>query len=109
MKRILGLTSVLWLIASAAFGQAPDGWMTLLETGKPGDWDRTGDANWRIMPKAGGRWNVLEIVAQGSHLVVILNGQKTVDIQDGKHAAGPLALQYGQGVVKFRKVQIRKL
>jgi hypothetical protein len=61
------------------------------------------------MPKAAGKWNTYEITAQGSHLVVVLNGQKTVDVQDSKHAGGPFALQYGSGVVKFRKVQIKPL
>ena len=62
------------------------------------------------MPKAGGKWNTYEITAQGSHLVVVLNGQKTVDVQDSKHnAGGPFALQYGSGVIKFRKVQIKPL
>jgi hypothetical protein len=62
------------------------------------------------MPKAAGKWNTYEITAQGSHLVVVLNGQKTVDVQDSKHnAGGPLALQYGSGVVKFRKVQIKPM
>ena len=60
------------------------------------------------MPKAAGKWNTYEITAQGSHLVVVLNGQKTADVQDSKHnAGGPFALQYGSGVVKFRKVQIK--
>ena len=62
------------------------------------------------MPKAAGKWNTYEITAQGSHLVVVLNGQKTADVQDSKHnAGGPFALQYGSGVVKFRKVQIKRL
>ena len=61
------------------------------------------------MPKAGGKWNTYEITAQGPHFVVVLNGQKTVDAQDSKHASGAIALQYGQGVVKFRKVQIKPL
>jgi hypothetical protein len=62
------------------------------------------------MPKAAGKWNVYEITAQGPHLVVVLNGQKTADVQDSKHLnAGPIALQYGSGVVKFRKVQIKPL
>ncbi len=53
------------------------------------------------MPKAAGKWNTYEITAQGSHLVVVLNGQKTADVQDSKHnAGGPFALQYGSGVVK---------
>ena len=61
------------------------------------------------MPKAGGKWNTYEITAQGPHFVVVLNGQKTVDAQDSKHPSGAIALQYGQGVVKFRKVQIKPL
>jgi hypothetical protein len=61
------------------------------------------------MPKAGGKWNTYEITAQGPHFVVVLNGQKTVDAQDSKHASGAIALQYGSGVVKFRKVQIKPL
>jgi hypothetical protein len=40
---------------------------------------------------------------------VTLNGQKTVDAQDSKHASGYVALQYGLVVVKFRKVQIKPL
>jgi len=59
--------------------------------------------------KAGGRWNTYEIRAQGSHLMVTLNGVKTVDVQDAKHARGPFGLQYGAGVVKFRNVQVRPL
>jgi hypothetical protein len=59
--------------------------------------------------KAGGKWNTYEIRAQGSHLEVTLNGVKTVDVQDMKHARGPFGLQYGAGVVKFRSVQVRPL
>ena len=59
--------------------------------------------------KAGGTWNTYEIRAQGSHLTVTLNGMKTADAQDAKHARGPFALQYGAGVVKFRSVQVRPL
>jgi hypothetical protein len=180
------------LSAGAAFG---DDWVTLVDTGKKGDWNEVGKANWEIkdgvltadkldgkaiaylvsktpykdfqiraefwvddeansgifircekpetidgktcyevnifdkrpdpsygtgaivdtakvdpMPKAGGKWNTYEITAQGPHLVAILNGQKTADVQDSKHLnAGPIALQYGSGVVKFRKVQIKPL
>jgi hypothetical protein len=61
------------------------------------------------MPKAADQWNTYEITAQGSHLVVKLNGEKTADVEDSKHAEGPIALQYGAGTVKFRKVQIRPL
>ena len=61
------------------------------------------------MPKAGGKWNTYEITAKGPRLTVVLNGVKTVDIEDSSHASGPIALQYGAGVVKFRRVEIRPL
>jgi hypothetical protein len=62
------------------------------------------------MPKAGGQWNTMLIEAHGDRFTVTLNGRKTVDgAKDGKHAAGPIALQYGAGTVKFRKVEIRSL
>jgi len=61
------------------------------------------------MPKAGGKWNTYEITAKGDQLVVTLNGTKTVDVKDSQHARGPIALQYGAGVVKFRKVQVKPL
>lgn len=194
MKRMLLVAIGLALASVAAFGQAGQGWVTLQDAGKRGDWNEIGDANWRFedgamvadklagkqggflvtkqsykdfeiyaefwvshdansgifircengkvtatdcyevnifderpdpsygtgaitdniakvdpMPKAGGKWNTYNITAQGTHLVVVLNGQKTVDIENGKHAAGPVALQYGQGVVKFRKVMVRVL
>ena len=171
-----------------------DGWVTLLDSSKMGDWDRVADANWEMkdgaltadklagkdpaylvsktsykdfqiraefwtdeaansgifirctnpkvigantcyevnifdkrpdpsygtgaivdfakvnpMPKAAGKWNTYEITAKGPHLTVTLNGQKTAEVDDSKHASGPIALQYGSGLVKFRKVQIRPL
>jgi hypothetical protein len=68
------------------------------------------------MPKAGGKWNVYEITAQGGKLTVVLNGQKTVDgFEDTKFANGRIALQHDRGatdddgVIKFRKVEIKPL
>jgi hypothetical protein len=61
------------------------------------------------VPQAGGKWNTYQITAQGSHLTVTFNGTRTVDVQDSKHASGPVGLQHAAGLVKFRKVQIRKL
>ena len=57
----------------------------------------------------GGRWNTYEIVAQGPRLQVTLNGTQTVDVSDSQYAGGPIALQYGAGVVKFRNVRVRRL
>src|SRR3954470_22920095 len=63
------------------------------------------------MPKAAGKWNTYEITAQGPHLVVVLNGVKTADVQDSKHQNGPIALQHAlgadkkEGAIKFRKIE----
>jgi len=67
------------------------------------------------MPKAAGKWNTYEITAQGPHLVVVLNGVKTADVQDSKHQKGVIALQHGagadkkEGAIKFRKLEIKPL
>ena len=42
-------------------------------------------------------------------LVLVLNGVKTVDVEDAKLASGPIALQWGRGTIKFRKVEIQPL
>jgi phosphotransferase system IIB component len=201
MKRLTVIT--LLVIAAGLFGcsnqpssESDSGWFTLLDGNSLDNWNRIGDANWRIadgvvmadwgngylvskntyanfqiraefwaddnvnsgifiraedpkkigatnayevnifdkrpdptygtgaivdvakvvpMPKAGGKWNVYEITAQGNRLIVVLNGVQTVDVQDSKHSSGVIALQHGAdavnntGVVKFRKVQIRPL
>ena len=56
-----------------------------------------------------GKWNTLEIRAEGPRLVVTLNGAVTVDIEDSTHAEGPVTLQYFAGVVKFRNLRIETL
>ena len=61
------------------------------------------------MIKAGGNWNTYEITAQGKRLVLVLNGVKTIDVEDSKFASGPIGLQWGSGTIKFRKVEIRSL
>ena len=52
------------------------------------------------MIKAGGQWNTMEVTAKGSRLIVVLNGTKTADIEDGKLASG---------TIKFRKVQVKPI
>ena len=74
------------------------------------------------MPRAGNRWNTLDITARGDAFTVVLNGQKTVDgVSHSRHATGRIALQHGvgvpgpggavndRGVVRFRKVELRTL
>ena len=59
--------------------------------------------------KAAGKWNTFEITAKGRQITVMLNGQKTADMHNGMWTEGPFTLQYGQGVIKFRKVAIKPL
>jgi hypothetical protein len=61
------------------------------------------------MPKAGGKWNTYEITIKGRQLTVMLNGQKTAELHNGMFQEGPLALQHGTGVIKFRKVAVKPL
>ncbi len=180
--------------APPAFAQSGPGWVTLLDGKTLGDWDRTGETNWRLedgavvadkkpekgtahlvtkqkykdfeiyaefwasddansgiflrcqnpkspgatncyevnifdrrkdpsygtgaivnfaevdpMPKAGGRWNTFEITAKGRDITVKMNGQQTVKLRNGLFVEGPFTLQYGSGVVKFRKVAVKPL
>jgi 3-keto-disaccharide hydrolase len=73
-------------------------------------------ANVPSMPKAGGKWNTYEITAKGSHLIVVFNGTKTVDVQHAQFTEGPISLQFSNrekgspgGPIKWRRVQIRPL
>jgi hypothetical protein len=61
------------------------------------------------MPKAGGRWNTYDITANGSRLTLVLNGITTVDVEDAKLAEGYIALQWGSGTIKFRRLEIQPL
>ena len=61
------------------------------------------------MPKAGGKWNTYEITARDDRIVLILNGETTVDFEDSRFESGPIALQWGRGTMRFRKVEIREL
>jgi hypothetical protein len=61
------------------------------------------------MPKAGGKWNTFEITAKGRQITVVLNGQKTAELHNGLFTEGPITLQHGAGVIKFRKVAVKPL
>jgi hypothetical protein len=189
---VFGLTAFSFL--PDASGQSGSGWVSLFDGKTVGDWDRTGETNWRVedgaivadkkpekgtahlvtknkykdfqiyaefwasddansgifircadpknpgaktcyevnifdqrkdptygtgsivyftevnpMPKAGGKWNTFEITAKGRHITVMLNGQKTADLHNGMFEEGPFTLQYGSGVIKFRKVAVKPL
>lgn len=61
------------------------------------------------IPKAGGRWNTMEITAKGPQMSVMLNGVRTAEGWDGKFTNGRITIQYSRGVVKFRKLQVKPL
>jgi len=62
------------------------------------------------VPKAGGRWNTMEIVANGPNFKASMNGIVTVaDAKDSKFSEGPIALQSAGGVIKFKRLQIKPL
>lgn len=60
-------------------------------------------------PKAGGKWSTFDITVKGTHFLVLMDGKKTVELDDSTHASGPIALQYGGGIVKWRTVQVKPL
>ena len=65
--------------------------------------------------KAANKWTLMEIVAKGEELSFKLDGVLTVDrapINANGHASarqGFISLQFGGGLVRFRKVEIREL
>jgi hypothetical protein len=59
--------------------------------------------------KAAGKWNTMEITAKGRDLTLAMNGQVTAKARNGLFDQGHFTLQYGGGVVKFRKVAVKPL
>jgi 3-keto-disaccharide hydrolase len=54
-------------------------------------------------------WNRFEITADGDHLTVVLNGEKTLDVHDARFPEGNIRLQYQQFPIQFRNIKIRPL
>lgn len=59
--------------------------------------------------KVGGKWSTYEITVKGRQITVMLNGEKTSELHNGLFVEGPITLQHGGGVIKFRKVAIKPL
>jgi len=66
--------------------------------------------NFAVAPQppilVGGAWNTYEIEIHGNRLKVKLNGRTTVDLEDDTFSDGYLALQWGQGEIRFRHVEL---
>jgi hypothetical protein len=64
------------------------------------------------IPSAG-KWSRFDVVADGPHLVVKVNGETATDARDEKLRDGALGLQAGgptgSGPVKFRNIKVRQL
>lgn len=55
------------------------------------------------------QWNHYEITADGDHLVVVLNGTKTLDAQDSKFADGRIRLQYQKFPIEFKNIKLKRI
>jgi hypothetical protein len=55
------------------------------------------------------QWNTYQITADGDHLVVVLNGETTLDVRDAKFPEGNIRFQYQQFPIAFRNIKIRQL
>ncbi|HEY2016418.1 MAG TPA: DUF1080 domain-containing protein [Bryobacteraceae bacterium] len=55
------------------------------------------------------QWNHYEITADGDHLVVVLNGTKTLDVHDSQFAEGRLRLQYQKFPIEFKNIKLRPI
>jgi len=63
--------------------------------------------------KSAGKWSRFDVLADGTHLVVKVNGETLTDANDDKFREGALGLQAGgptgSGPIKFRNIRIRPL
>jgi len=62
-----------------------------------------------VTTEANEQWNTYDIVAEGSRIIVTLNGTVTADIEDDSHPYGPFALQNNGGLIRFRNLQLQPL
>ena len=64
------------------------------------------DREYKFIPN---QWNHYEITAQGDHLVVVLNGTKTLDVHDAKFPEGSFRLQYQKFPIDFRNIILKPI
>ena len=55
------------------------------------------------------QWNQMQITADGDHLVIVLNGETTLDTHDAKFPDGNIRFQYQQFPIAFRNIKLRPL
>lgn len=54
-------------------------------------------------------WNTYQITADGDRLIVVLNGETTLDTRDARFPEGNIRLQYQEYPIAFRNIKIRPL
>ena len=56
-------------------------------------------------------WVTEEVIADGNHIIIKVNGKTVVDLQEKAYSTGHLALQVfgADTVVKFRKIEVKEL
>jgi hypothetical protein len=54
-------------------------------------------------------WNHYEITADGDHLIVVLNGTKTLDVHDSKYPDGQIRLQYQKYPIEFKNIKLKPI
>jgi Domain of Unknown Function (DUF1080) len=63
--------------------------------------------------KSAGKWSRFDVLADGPHLVVKVNGETLTDVRDEKLREGAIGLQAGgptgSGLIRFRNIRIRPL
>jgi hypothetical protein len=63
--------------------------------------------------KSAGKWSRFDVLADGPHLVVKVNGETLTDVRDEKLREGAIGLQAGgptgSGLIAFRDIRIRKI
>jgi len=64
------------------------------------------DQEYKFIP---GQWNHYEITADGDHLVVVLNGTKTLDVHDSKFPQGRIRLQYQKYPIEFKNIKLKMI
>jgi serine/threonine protein kinase len=98
------------------------GYEAQIANGKPGAPDQTGSlyadrgipvVSIRESPVSSGEWFTIEVIAEGNHLVLKVNGKTTAEYLDeqGRFWEGHLALQQHdpQTICEFRRIEVKRL
>jgi hypothetical protein len=62
------------------------------------------DREFKFIPD---QWNHYEITSEGDHIVIVLNGTKTLDVHDSKFPDGRIRLQYQKFPIEFKNIKLK--